>query len=362
MIRFIQTSDWHLGQKLKYVNGDRGGRARSQRFETIERIGELAKAEKADVIVVAGDVFDSNFVSGDHLQQARDALAKLPCPVLIIPGNHDFSDTNGALERLAPHEHGLDHVQVLTTTDPVDIGEATFFPCPLTRRHSHTDTTEHLPLKNGSQKIWVAIAHGSIHDFSNGGGAPNLIDPEKVIDKGFDYLAIGDWHDMNINHSRYAYSGAHEPAALDQTGAGNVLVVDIPGPGVQPTIRPVQVGRIRLHNEERVLEGPEDVDALDTTLNNLSERSWTMGVLRLSGSLSLGDRTRLGEMLDRQADELLYLRPHTEAVELRLTEAEMAELNAPGFIGDALEQLSQSAEPYTSDTIQLIYRYLKQVN
>jgi hypothetical protein len=47
-----------------WVPGDAGAKLREVRLEAIDRIGELARSEKVDVVVVAGDFFDANSVDG----------------------------------------------------------------------------------------------------------------------------------------------------------------------------------------------------------------------------------------------------------------------------------------------------------
>ena len=42
MPRFLHTADWQLGLRLNYVPGDHGASLRRQRFQTVERIAEVA--------------------------------------------------------------------------------------------------------------------------------------------------------------------------------------------------------------------------------------------------------------------------------------------------------------------------------
>ena len=63
MFRFLHTADWQLGLKLSFIPGDRGARARNERFETVRRIAKLANERKVQAVFVAGDVFDDNLVA-----------------------------------------------------------------------------------------------------------------------------------------------------------------------------------------------------------------------------------------------------------------------------------------------------------
>ena len=44
------------------------------------------------LLLIAGDLFDNNRVPDDDFDFVRDQLARLSCPVLVLPGNHDVHD------------------------------------------------------------------------------------------------------------------------------------------------------------------------------------------------------------------------------------------------------------------------------
>ena len=97
-MRLLHTSDWHLGQTLH--NYERG--YEHQRF--LDWLLDTLVAEQADVLLVAGDVFDNANPSAASqkqlyvfLQQARARLPKLQ--LIVIAGNHDSA---GRLEAPAP--------------------------------------------------------------------------------------------------------------------------------------------------------------------------------------------------------------------------------------------------------------------
>ena len=51
-MRLLHTSDWHVGRRIR-------GRSRSEEHgRVLEEIVEIARSEKVDLSVVAGDLFD----------------------------------------------------------------------------------------------------------------------------------------------------------------------------------------------------------------------------------------------------------------------------------------------------------------
>ena len=97
MLRILHTADWHLGQAL---------RGHSRDFEhaaVLNSLIEVVRDREIDVLLVAGDIFDSQHPSGDsqalfYRRLARLHAARPDMSVVIIAGNHDSA---GRLE--APH-------------------------------------------------------------------------------------------------------------------------------------------------------------------------------------------------------------------------------------------------------------------
>ncbi len=361
-MKLLHTSDWQLGLKLRFMPGDRGAQARLERFETVRRIAALAHTRKVDLVLVAGDVFDDNTVGPDTLQRARDSLAAFaPLPVLLLPGNHDAAVPGGALARLAPHQHGLPHVHTLLGREPFEAGGAVVHPCPLLSRHTLEDPTRHLPAREGQAGMRVALAHGGVREFSESTATPNLVDPAAVLAKGFDYLALGDWHGSQRFGPRVAYSGTPEPTRFEEKNPGNVLVVDIEGPGAEPRVEEVAIARTRWLTHAASLHDEADLAGLEAWLAALPEKSWTLLELRLEGSLPLGLRARLDALLAGAEGALLHLRLADEALVTAPTDAELAALAGAGFVGRAVETLKAEAGEEARDALLLLARLVGEV-
>src|SRR3990170_6104944 len=50
---------------------------------------EAAQRVQADLVLLAGDTFDSHRQPGDFIERVAKMLAAAPVPVVILPGNHD---------------------------------------------------------------------------------------------------------------------------------------------------------------------------------------------------------------------------------------------------------------------------------
>jgi len=51
---------------------------------------EVAMQEKCDLLVIAGDLFDSVKVQKPVVRKAAEILRRFDGMVVVLPGNHDF--------------------------------------------------------------------------------------------------------------------------------------------------------------------------------------------------------------------------------------------------------------------------------
>lgn len=86
-MKFIHTADLHLGNKMHNVNRDK------EYDEFFKWLRETIVSEKADTLVIAGDVYDTINPPTDARRRFNSFLASLlasPCKnVIIVGGNHD---------------------------------------------------------------------------------------------------------------------------------------------------------------------------------------------------------------------------------------------------------------------------------
>jgi len=98
-MRILHTADWHLGKRL-----DDFPRLEEQR-EVMEEICEIAEQEAADVVLVAGDLFDTFNPPTEAVDLLYRTLKRLSAegrrPVIAIAGNHDSPDRIEAADPLA---------------------------------------------------------------------------------------------------------------------------------------------------------------------------------------------------------------------------------------------------------------------
>ena len=85
-MRFLHTSDWHLGRSLHRAD------LREAQATFLDHLVETVIDERVDAVLVAGDVYDRAIPPVDSVAHYEDALARLRAAgarVILISGNHD---------------------------------------------------------------------------------------------------------------------------------------------------------------------------------------------------------------------------------------------------------------------------------
>jgi exonuclease SbcD len=97
-MRFLHTSDWHIGKTLK-------GRGRlEEQTDVLREIVGIARAEQVDAVLIAGDLYDSaapGAAAQRLVVRTLLALAGTGAQVVAIAGNHDHPATLDAYRPLA---------------------------------------------------------------------------------------------------------------------------------------------------------------------------------------------------------------------------------------------------------------------
>ncbi len=269
MLRILHTADVHLGARHADL-GDAAAAQRERQFAAFAASIDLALAEKVDLFLVAGDLFDSNVQPRRSVERVAAEFARLVrsrVRTVLIPGTHDVYDRSSVyraydLAALAGASEGDDLLTVLTPERPwVHIGACDIVvhgPVFATKRAPHSPLRDLATVRAPDATWRVGLLHATIAIPGRTDHDEVVITTDEIAASGLDYLALGHWHGTQVARARgvtYAYAGAPEPVALDQDKAGKVLLVTLEqrDGGKRVTVEERVVGRTTF---ERV-----DVDA-----------------------------------------------------------------------------------------------------
>lgn len=282
-MRFVHTSDLHLGRKLDQMSLEGDMQA------MLDQLTEVVSAEHASALVVAGDVFDAPVPPETAVRQwdaFATGIAARGVRLLVVSGNHDsgarLAMGHGLLSRAGFHVAG----DLVGEVEHVSLGEGgelvTFWLVPFARPSdvrswahdldvdaaSVVDYTSALRLVldhvRGSDDFSLGRNVVVAHQFVTAGSqAPERSDSERLtlgtlddvdvsVFEGFDYVALGHIHrPQRIGRDSARYAGSPlKLSASEIPFAKSFAVVDV-APSGEVATRLVPVVPLRDFREVR---------------------------------------------------------------------------------------------------------------
>lgn len=292
-MKFFHLSDLHIG--LKLMNRD----LREEQIDILRQITELAKAEKPDAVVIAGDIYDKAVPAAEAVEifdgfmtELKKAVPK--AEIMLISGNHDsglrLNCFREILDEQKVHMIGLpprtenEYIEKVTLTD--EFGTLNFYLLPFVKPSMVKQIVG--VDENGNNLSYDAALHRLIEREKVNTTERNVLvshqfylpvggDAEKVdrmdseirtvgnIDavsadvlELFDYAALGHIHKpMKVGSEAYRYCGTPLACSVSEAGQQKCIIMVEMGSknSVKTTILPLKPLR-----KVRIIKGSlEDV-------------------------------------------------------------------------------------------------------
>ncbi|MCG8542805.1 MAG: metallophosphoesterase, partial [Alphaproteobacteria bacterium] len=195
------------------------------------------RAHGPDLLMIAGDLFDSNGATPTTIEWAMEMLSRQPFPIVMIPGNHDCMAEDAIYRRydfnrianvdlLAEEAGGAVR---LSSLDAVVWGKGMADHSP------DFSPLGDCPARPAGCRWYLGLGHGIFVPHGEETGRSSPIHMQQIEDSPCDYLALGHHHAamrLVTDRAAAAYSGS----PTDTIGRGaTYVIVDLLGDGV-PTV------------------------------------------------------------------------------------------------------------------------------
>jgi DNA repair exonuclease SbcCD nuclease subunit len=350
-VKFLHTSDWQLGVTRQFFASGPQDRWATARNDAITALCTLAIEEKCEFIVVAGDVFETNFVSGGTVLSAIEALKDCLLPIYLLPGNHDCLEPSNVYESTVWRTHKPPNVHVIRQSGHsivVRPGVEVVGAPWMSKRPTSDGVAEAaralLPLPTGFR---VMVGHGTVDTLSPDPDNPAIINTNRALealaDHRYHYLALGDRHSTtNVTGQpggRIWYSGTPEAYDFVEVDNGNVLLVEAEGSLVRVTPRTIGKWHFVVHEEP--INTQQDLDALSAAIADIPNKTRTVLKLGLTGTLTMTQKIALDQSVAQWGDLFAAVVMSSSRTNLTVVahDQDFAGLKLSGYGSKALEKL-----------------------
>jgi DNA repair exonuclease SbcCD nuclease subunit len=230
----VHSSDLHVDDTdVDAIDGYHG-------LVGLQAVLATAASVRADVLMLAGDTFESHRVSPAVLRHTAALLADAPMPIVLLPGNHDSIVPDCMFRRAGLTALANVHVLGVTHPDAVRFPALDLEICGCAHR-GFDDMPPLAPARPRTTRWQIVMAHGHYvppHDWASESHRSWRISDAALAATQADYVALGHW-------DRAAQVGdggvaAHYSGSPDLARTVNVVRLD-PRSGVavsRQTLRP----------------------------------------------------------------------------------------------------------------------------
>ncbi len=230
MLKVIHTADIHLDSPFSLGDAATSALRREELRDMFRRLCRYAGEQKADLVLIAGDLFDRKFVTKNTIDLVTREFAALPeVRFVITPGNHDYYAPDSIWAKTVfPanvtvfKSESVSSVQYQIREHKVDVYGYAFNSISM----DHCPFTEYMA--EDPEAINILVAHGNMLQ-KNAEDCPITL--ADIRSTNFDYVALGHIHNLHEILSEddqwYGYCGSPEPRDFGETGWHGIFSLEL---------------------------------------------------------------------------------------------------------------------------------------
>ncbi|MDD2648455.1 MAG: DNA repair exonuclease [Eubacteriales bacterium] len=367
MPRILLTGDEHIGRDYSTIEKEDAHcalRLREARLEALQNAVRAAEDNACDYFVIAGDLFDKTEIDVKLVKKVCGILAECPCPVIVLPGNHDYCAAAGETLWKQFCEYKADNTVLLSSPCAYDAGKAVFYPCPCEARYSEVNALGWLSeyRERSAEKPNIGIAHGALAGLSCDREKRYFsMTEDELSSLGMQLWLIGHTHipypagDEIIGASVFN-AGTHQQTDIADSAEGSVFIIDIDKSTVRA--KRIKTGVVSFVRRALTLSAGDSLSA--RIMGELSglESANTVFRLKIGGILGADEFRNRAGVYDELRERLLRLETDDGELKEEIT-AEM--IDAETLEGTAENRLLKRylSSPRLLETAYLLIKRVK---
>ena len=342
-VRILHTADWHLGKENTYL----GALKDTRKYEipvTAKRAIALCEEENVDVMLIAGDIFDSNRIEDSIVDEILEAFGQLTrTKVVIALGNHDplTADSPFKNKKLSPNTFVLPENDSVIEFDNCRVYGSSFGSV------YKTGTERFFINPDNDDKINILLLHGETK--SDLSSVYRSITKTFIEESKMDYIALGHNHKRSevarFGASYFAYSGCIEGQGYDEDGEKGVYLGDITKSYADLKFVPLNK-RTHYLLDVDIAEEPDEAKAVKEAIKKVCANPFdNLFRITLKGNIEAGRIINLNDLHAKISPEVYHLKLKDRTGIKADLELISKENSLKGkFVSEMLERISKADE------------------
>lgn len=218
MLTFLHAADFHLDSAFSALTDLQAMERRRECRDTAFRLAEYVNENGIDLVLLAGDLFDSAPASRDTAEQLSRALGRMRARVFCVPGNHDWYGPRSPWRTVRWPDNVTVFRENTLTAAEVPEWNLTVYGGAFTGPEQSAGMLDGFTVPTDG-RLHIGLLHGEVTARES---TYNPIRREDIAHSGLDYLALGHIHKRcepeRIGRTVYAWPGCIEGRGFDELG------------------------------------------------------------------------------------------------------------------------------------------------
>ena len=320
-MKFVHIADMHLDNAFfnlsdKDIMGDL---RRLEQRKILKKIIEYIKENNVEYLFISGDLYEHKYIKQSSIEYLNNLFKEITnTKIFIAAGNHDPRVKNSYYNKFDWNEN----VKIFNSyIEKIEEKDCNIYGYSFDDFYCNNCGIETIKVEeNGKPNILVI--HGNLDGAKKDDKPYNPILKKDLIEKGFDYVALGHIHKTNYNENenqKILYPGSTISLGFDETGKHGMIVGNfdqelrlefIPLDEKEFTIRELKVDNI--YSKEELIETINELNIEENTYVEIvltGGRNFEINVydiikfIQNDRIIKVKDETKIAKDLEKIANE-----------------------------------------------------------
>ncbi len=218
MLKFIHAADFHLDSPFAALPAGRAAERRRESRELAFRLADYVNGHGVQLVLLAGDLFDSAAPYRDTGEALAEALGRMNAQVFAAPGNHDWYGLGSPWVTVDwPENVHIFRENAMTAVSLPELGVTVHGAAFTSPEQGSSLLTGFAAPEDGS--LHLGLLHGEVDPTED---RYNPLRREEIAASGLAYLALGHIHKrgepQTYGGTLCAWPGCAEGRGFDELG------------------------------------------------------------------------------------------------------------------------------------------------
>ena len=225
-MKFVHIADMHLDSAFSNLSDKdiMGDLRRLEQRKVFKKIIEYIKENGVGYLFISGDLYEHKYIKQSSIEYINNLFKEIPeTKIFIAAGNHDPKVKNSYYNKF----NWNSNVKIFDSfIEKVEESDCNIYGYSFDDFYcNNCGIEDFLVEQNGKPNILVI--HGNLDGVKKDDKPYNPISKKILLEKGFDYVALGHIHKPDYENKKIVYPGSTISLGFDELGKHGMIVGEL---------------------------------------------------------------------------------------------------------------------------------------